>query len=252
MLKKKYKLKNNEIVSIIPMGDAHIGSYQFNEEFFEYWESVVSKIKKNRRIYLMGDLLESASKKVGDSAFSTNMTLDDQKAYLMDILKPLKDDIVVYCQGNHENRLNNDYNFNIAKDIARELDIEACNQYIDSFKVNDFDFDIMVRHGKGSSSRRDLAMGKLEKNTTNIEADLYLEGHNHRCMWWNSLIRNKDGIKRKYYGYTGSFLNYEGYVDSMYLPIEPPAFMTININQNRIVKSNQYFCDEMTPHIKFM
>ena len=250
MIKKKYKLKKGE-VNIIPLGDTHIGSSQFNEEFFEYWLSVVDSIKKNRRIYLMGDLLESASKKVGNSAFNTKLSLDDQKAYLMDILTPLKDDIVSYCIGNHEARLVKDYNFNIVKDICRELEIPFFNQGIDTFKVNDFDFDVLTRHGKGSTGKRHLAMGKLERQTNDIEADLYLEGHNHRCMWWNTLVRNKNGLKRKYYGYTGAFLNYDGYPDSMYLPIEPPAFQIITVNGDRVVKSNQYYCDEITD-ITFM
>ena len=96
MLKDEYALKNDEVVNIIPVGDTHIGSSQFNEEFLEYWLETVNKIKINRRIYLMGDMLESASKSVGNSAYNTNMSLEDQKAYLMDILNPLKEDIVGY------------------------------------------------------------------------------------------------------------------------------------------------------------
>lgn len=252
MIKNEYALKKGEVVNIIPVGDTHIGSSQFNEEFFEYWLETVKSIKGNRRIYLMGDMLESASKKVGNSAYSTNLTLEDQKAYLMDVLNPLKDDLVGYCKGNHEARLIKDYNFDIVRDICRELDIPSYNQNIDSFNVNDFSFDVFTRHGKGANGKRHLAMGKLERNTTDIMADLYLEGHNHRMMNWNSLFRDKDGLKRRYYGYTGAFLNYNGYPDSMYLPVEPPAFMTITIDSNRKVIFNNYFCDESCPHINFL
>lgn len=252
MLKEEYALKDGEVVNIIPVGDLHIGSCQFNEEFFEFWLETISEIKHNRRIYIMGDMLESASKKVGNSAFSTNMSLEDQKAYLMDVLVPLKDDIVGYCTGNHEARLIKDYNFDIVRDICRELDIPSYNQRIDSFKVNDFTFDVFTRHGKGASGKRHLAMGKLERDTTEIVADLYLQGHNHRCMNWNNLFRDKDGLKRRHYGYTGAFLNYNGYPDSMYLPVEPPAFMTITLDSNRKVVFNDYFCDEVCPDISFM
>ena len=252
MLKDNYRLKNNEVVTLIPVGDVHIGSSQFNEEFFEYWRSVVSKIKKNKRIYLMGDMLESASKNVGNSAFSTNMSVNDQKEYLIDILKPFKEDIVVYVIGNHENRISNEFNFDMVSDIARELGIESGHQYFDSFQINDEVFDVMVRHGKGSSGQRHLAMGKLERNTANVKANLYMEGHCHRCMWWNNLVRTSKGIERKYYAYTGAFLNYDGYPDSMYLPVEPPAFQTISINKNMRVKSTSYYCDICCPEIEFM
>ena len=247
---KEYNLRSNETINIVPIGDLHIGSQQFNYDFWEYAIQQIKKLK-NRRIYLMGDLLESASKNVGNSAFTTTMSLDEQKEYLLDSLDPFKKDIIGYAVGNHEARLIKDYDFNIVADISRELGITYYNQAIDTFRVNEHEIDIFLRHGKGTAGKRHLAMGKLERNTNNIQADIYLEGHNHRCMAWNNLYIDKTGLKRKYYGYTGAFLNYDGYADSMYLPIEPPAYMTISINKNRKIKFNQHFCDEET-NIRFM
>ena len=60
----QYALSSNETVNIVPLGDFHIGSSEFNYEFFDYMLKQIKKLK-NRRIYLMGDLLESASKSVG-------------------------------------------------------------------------------------------------------------------------------------------------------------------------------------------
>ena len=248
-MKTEYALSSNETVNIIPIGDFHIGSAQFNTEFYEYMLNTIKKLK-NRRIYLMGDLLEAASKKVGNSAYTTNMSLEDQKAYLLDTITVFKDDIVGYCIGNHEARLIKDYDFNIVADISRELGIPYYNQNIDTFKINDFCLDIFTRHGKGSSGKRHLAMGKLERDTEQIVADIYLEGHNHRTMSWNKLYTDKNGLYRRYYGYTGAFLNYNGYPDSMYLPIEPPSFQTISVNKNRKIRINQHFADEVG--IKFM
>ena len=251
MIKKnEYALSSNETINIVPIGDFHIGSSQFNYEFFDYMLKQVKKLK-NRRIYLMGDLLESASKNVGNSAFSTHMTLEEQKEYLLDRIEPFKEDIIGICIGNHEARLIKEYDFNIIADIARELGCKYYNQNIDSFKVNEHTIDVFTRHGKGTSGQRHLSMGKLERSTNSIQADIYLEGHNHRCLNWNKLDRDKNGLYRKYYGYTGSFLNYDGYADSMYLDIEPPAYQTISINKNKRVKFNQHFCDLETD-IKFM
>ena len=227
-MKTEYALSSNETVNIIPIGDFHIGSSQFNQEFYEYMLNTIKKLK-NRRIYLMGDLLENASKKVGNSAYTTTMTLDEQKEYLLDTIAPFKEDIIGYAIGNHEARLIKDYDFN-----------------------NEYTLDIFTRHGKGSSGKRHLSMGKLERDTEHIVADIYLEGHNHRCMNWNKLFLDKTGLYRRYYGYTGAFLNYRGsYAESMYLNIEPPAYQTISINRNKRIKFNQHFCDLET-NIKFM
>ena len=75
----QYALTSNETLNIIPIGDFHIGSSEFNYEFYEYMLKQIKKLK-NRRIYLMGDLLESASKNVGNSSFHTHMSLEEQKA----------------------------------------------------------------------------------------------------------------------------------------------------------------------------
>ena len=249
-MKTEYALTSNETVNIIPIGDFHIGAAQFNYEFYEHMLRQIKKLK-NRRIYLMGDLLESASKKVGNSSYHTHMTLEEQKKYLLDTITPYKEDIIGICIGNHEARLIKDYDFNIIADIARELEVPYYNQNIDSFRINEHTIDIFTRHGKGTSGQRHLAIGKLERNTNNIQADIYLEGHNHRCLNWNKLYRDKNGLYRKYYGYTGAFLNYDGYADSMYLDIEPPAYQTISINKNKRIRFNQHFCDLETD-IKFM
>ena len=95
-------------------------------------------------------------------------------------------------------------------------------------------------------------MGKLERSTNSIQADIYLEGHSHRLLAWNKFFIDKEGLHRKYYGYTGSFLSYGGsYAEAQYLDVEPPAYQTISINKNKRVKFNQHFCDLETD-IKFM
>ena len=244
MIKKEYKLKNKQTINIIPIGDFHIGSNEFQDEFFE---QMIKKVKKlpRKRIYLMGDCLEVASKKVGDSAYEQNCTVEEQREYFINNIKPLKKDIVCYCTGNHENRLNKEFGFNIVKDMCRELGITYCNQNLDTFKVNDFDFSIFTRHGKGFSSKKHLAMGKLERNTEHIIADMYLEGHNHRLCFWDQFTWYPEGYQRIYYGYTGHFLDYKGYADTQYLRMEPPGWQLITLNKNRLVKSHQYYEEEV-------
>lgn len=251
MIKKnEYALSSNETVNIVPIGDFHIGSSEFNYEFFEHMLKNIKKLK-NRRIYLMGDLLEAATKRVGNSAFHTHMTLEEQKEFLLDALEPFKEDIIGYAVGNHSARLIKDFDFNIVADISRELGCKWYHQDIDTFKINEHTIDVFTRHGKGSSSQRHLAIGKLERNTNNIEADFYFEGHCHRLMFWSKLYTDKNGLHRKYYGYTGAFLNYNGYADYQYLDIEPPSYQTISINRNRKIRVNQHYCDEERPDIKF-
>lgn len=244
MIQNEYALKSKEVVNVIAIGDFHIGNSSFDAKFFKQMLKTIKDLPR-KRIYLMGDCIEVASKNVGDSAFQQNCSVEEQREYFINNLEPFADDIVCYMKGNHENRLIKEYGFDIVKDMSRELGINAYHQHLDTFKINDFDFSIFTRHGKGSSQRKHLAMGKLEKGTQDIIADMYLEGHNHRLAFWNELKRFPQGYRRVYYGYTGHFLGYEGYPNQQYLQLELPSWQLITINQNRLVKCHQYFDEEL-------
>lgn len=242
MLQDEYALKSKEVINIIAVGDFHIGNPSFDKHFFKSMLKTIKDLPR-RRIYLMGDLLEVGSKSVGDSAYAQECSVEEQKEYLINHIRPFREDIVGYAMGNHEYRVNKEFGFNIVKDICRELEIPYFNQNLDNFRINDFDFSIFTRHGKGTSQRRHLAMGKLEKATQDIIADMYFEGHNHRLAFWNQLKRFPDSYKRIYYGYTGHFLGYSGYPDQQYLQLEPPSWQLVTINQNRLIKCHQYFAE---------
>lgn len=242
MVLDQYALNSKTVVNIIPISDLHIGNPTFNKDLFKQMLKTIKPLK-NRRIYLLGDMLEVASKNVGDSAYGQECTVEEQREYFINNIKPFKEDIVCYCVGNHEYRLNKEFGFNIVKDMCRELGITYCNQNLDTFSINDFDFSIFCRHGKGSSKTKPLAMGKLERDTEHIVADMYLEGHNHKNIWWSEFKRFPTGYKQIFYGYCGHFLGYDGYPDQQYLQLEPPSWQLITVNQNRLVKCHQYFAE---------
>ena len=241
-MQEEYALKSNETVAIIPIGDAHIGSPQFDIKFFKSMLKNINSIKR-KRIYLLGDMLEVASKSVANSSYEQVCPVEEQREYFIDNFKPFKDDIVGFAIGNHEARLNKEFGYNLVKDMCRELDIPYYNQSLDTFKINDFDFSVYTRHSKGSSQRKHLAMGKMEKETQDIYADLYIQGHQHRLLFWDQLKRFPTGYKRIYYAQCGSFLGYNGYADSMHLQRELPSYQIINVNQNRDVKSTKYYAE---------
>ena len=134
-MKKNYHLKNNETVTLCPISDVHLGSQSFCREYFEYSLEILSRIKKNRRILLGGDLIEHASKTVGNSAFHTTLSLDDQIDEIINYLKPFKKDISYACIGNHEYRSSKDIDLDVTAIIARELKIPHGYQFIDNINI---------------------------------------------------------------------------------------------------------------------
>lgn len=248
-MKTNYRLKGNQTLKIIGLSDTHIGSDQCNYEYLDYFFDTLKTIKGDYRILLGGDLLEIASKKIGNSSFMSQLDVNEQIRTITKYLKPYRKKIVVAITGNHESRLPKDWNFNPMQIIADNLECPLANQYFDNIIINDKPFTTYIRHGKGSSAYAHTAQGKTIRETQTIDANLYLEGHNHRLDFFSQPIRTGDGLKRKYYAFMGSFLSYNGYPDAMSLPLLPEAFQIITINKDHIVKNNPYYIDQTRPDL---
>ena len=234
---KSYKIKSNETVSILPLSDLHVGSSQFNEEFFDEWIKMARRTK-NKRIYCLGDMIEFSAKRVGDSAYNQCMSPNEQMDFVVDKLSEFKDDIVVYHDSNHENRIKKEFDYDLARDIARELGVEYCKGInIDTFTVNGSTYTVDTAHGKGSASRRDLIISKLIRDCMKINSQIHARGHLHHCLEFVDYYRGNKGLEKKYYLCTGSFLKYTGYAQEMQLNEVSPAYPIMNINKNGKIKT---------------
>lgn len=239
----EYKLKSNQTVSIIPLSDLHVGSSQFNEDLFDKWCRMVRDLK-NKRIYCLGDMIEFAAKRVGDSAYNQCMSPNDQMDYVVEKLEPFKDNIIYFVGGNHCFRASKEFNLDIAKLMADRLGVKYAHGFIDQFKVNDKIFTVNGSHGNTTSARRDLSVGALIRATKDIDSDFFMRGHNHRLLYYYDFINTADGLKKKHYCYTGSFLNYSGsYAEKVGLNPLPAGYMVININRNHKVKVTEVYAD---------
>ena len=224
---------NKELTPMLAFNLARASAYVLKKDL---QKDITVVIGKDTRI--SGDMLEASSKSVANSAFKQSMDLNEQREYIIDLLYPFKDDIVIYHQGNHSFRLSKDYDYDIAKDMARELEVPySMGGHIDKFKVNGKNYSIYTHHGKGSASRRDLAIGKIIRDTNKISANIFMVGHLHHAMVYKDYIKSSNGLEPRYYVYGGAFLNYKSsYADQMALNEVPPAFLIGNISKNHKIK----------------
>ncbi|OPY26905.1 MAG: Calcineurin-like phosphoesterase superfamily domain protein [Methanobacterium sp. PtaU1.Bin242] len=247
-----YTLKGKDKLYILPLGDIHLGSPECNLDYLDYWRDMVQRIRNPKRIYLMGDLIETASKKVGNGAYKQQFDVNEQINIICDFLEPLKDDIVFSCHGNHDFlRISKEFDLNVSRLIADRLGCDSGNQCLDTFNINDTDFTVYANHGKGTNAYAHLAQGKIQRETQNIQASLYLQGHNHRLDFFSVPVRTVDGLNRKYYAFTGSFLNYgeDSYPSQMFLPVLPPAFQFITVDKNLNLWDIAYRLDQRRPDL---
>lgn len=217
---------HNDYVEVIFLGDVHYGSPQCDVPRFL---NMVKYCVKNRvYVMLMGDMIECATRNsVGAGVYEQIMPADEQHIKMLEFLKPLASDglIIGSHSGNHEERSYKGDGINIAKALARELNVpylaDACwNQ----FRVGQETYTLYTLHGRTGSRFDGTALLALERISTSFFADMVAMGHAHKCI--NSIVlmqRIVNGLvkeHKKHLLITGSYLKYDkGYGQTLGLPI---------------------------------
>lgn len=277
-MKDDFTLKNpRDTLYIYNISDLHWGSNYCNTNYIKHMFNEIKTRKGPVIINILGDLFECASLRVGDSAFEQIMTVNEQLRSVRKLFKPIinqKNVQLRYCvPGNHEARLNMSH-FDLMEEFADSLNsyyaadtsiqinkirdekvfLESA-EFVDKIWVNDKPLKIYGRHGMGSAKRLDLAMGKIQRETADINADIYVEGHNHRCHSYPITVKtSKDegGMGWRCYGFTGHFLSYGGYAKKKALNILPEAYLrfTVNdVNDKLFVEGKEFFIDRYRPDL---
>ena len=246
--KLELHIPNGLKASIFPIGDLHIGSEQFNEAWLDYWFTVIAKSKNYIIIYLMGDILEVASKKVGDSSYRQKYNVNKQLKLFKEKVDKLKqklgyNPIRATVSGNHDKRLL-EFDYSLNQTIAEILDIHKYDVTIyDTLIINGKTLKIHLNHGKHTNKHQHLREGAFIRDTHHISADLFLEGHNHDTDTFSDFIVGDEVHYRRFFGFTGSALNYNGYAKEQNLREIPKGFIEYEIFPNAGLNGKEYHSD---------
>lgn len=225
---------------IFPVSDLHYGSNWFNESVFEKWKDAFESTWENKCIYLLGDLVEFPSTKV--NAHESNMATEDAINDVIDMFEPYKDYVRFVASGNHEIRGKKDFNLDVTKIIAKQLGAKYTrNDFFDKLVINGKEFIIHGKHGVHTSKYPDLAMKNFKIDMGNVDAHLYLQGHNHFADFSQKFQRDFNGGYLKYYCFTGHFMDYKNsYAHNKGLSVSPPAFFRLGVNNELNVSSKRF------------
>lgn len=229
---------------IFPLSDLHLGSKQCDITFFQTWRKVFEQAPANKCIYLLGDLIELPTTRI--DAYSSTMSTHDAIERLVDFLEPYKHYIRYCVTGNHEARTTKDFHLDVTKTIANRLGVNySRSDFFDEVDVGNRKLVVYGKHGTKTSRNSMLAMNNFIRDMADIDADLYLQGHNHYCEFVSKYQRNVDGGSRKYYGFTGMFLGYDGYARNKGLPMAKPSFMRLTVDEKLHIDAKKFYKDEM-------
>ena len=173
----------SEYINIYPLGDVHIGSPQLNLTQFEDWIKTVAS-DNHGYVVIVGDLLDIATKNSKTNVWEASMSPSEQKAYLAEVLFPIKDKILGVVPGNHEYRMMREVGVNPLYDVCCKLGIEdvyrenACfiKLGIGSSKKNpdrQVQYGIALVHGASQNKHDNFCNG--------IDGvDVIFSGHDHK------------------------------------------------------------------------
>lgn len=229
---------------LFPLSDLHLGSSQCDIEFFDLWRKEFEKAPDNKAIYLLGDMLEFPRASL--DAYGVTMSTHDALERLIDLLEPYQEYIRFVVSGNHENRTMKEHNFDISKSIASRLGARySHSDFFDKITEDDKELVIYGKHGLRTSRNSQLAMNNFIRDMSDIDANLYMMGHNHYCEFTSNYRRGFDDGDRRYYAFTGHFLGYDGYARNKGLPMSQPSFLRLTIDKNLHIDAKKFYKDEV-------
>lgn len=194
-----------DTLELYPLSDLHIGDPLVDQKAFDQFCKMILAAP-NRYLLSMGDLMNNNLKSSVGSCYEDNMRPKDQKAWLKENLRPLKDRFLLFMQGNHEARSERDADNNITEDIAESLGKrELCRTDEAILKITFGKKENGKRncysgyaiHGNGGGKRPGGVVNNIELLGLSIDADFYVMGHAHRKIAYKSGFRRIDTQNNK-------------------------------------------------------
>lgn len=219
---------DSDDITIVLMGDEHIGSKFYNEDVHR--EMVNWCYENKHPIILMGDEMETATKtSVGAGVFEQDRIVQGQLEKTVEIYKPLADAGLILGNhiGNHEARVYNSSGVNLSKIFAQMIGISylgwGAAHYI---TVGNQNYTMYTTHGSSGARLPHTKIANTIKLSNMIDTDIYAQGHlhqlSHHTQNFYKIDKRSKTIKeeQKHYIITGAYLDHWGSYAQM-MSMEP-------------------------------
>ena len=191
---------------LYPISDIHVGCRSFDKEMFRRFIQRIAS-DKNAYVILCGDLMNNNLISSVGNVYEEEMPPSEQKKWLREELKPIKNKILAVVSGNHDSRSKRVSDSDPVEDICDYLGIEELYRPIEAFVKITFGkcrtgankqmYGIYMNHGSGGGGFPGAAMNKIERVSMNVSADIFVFGHYHKRMAYKHEYRHVDMIHNK-------------------------------------------------------
>ena len=223
----KHDLPQFDTLEIYPLADVHIGDPLHDKKRAKQFINEVLE-KENRYVIVNGDIINNATKHSVSDVYGEELTPNEQIEETVNLLKPIKDRILVITEGNHEARTYRQDGVLIMYQVAKRLNIfhsysEGAYLLFVKFgksqgrKCRKMPYAIYGKHGHGGGRKVGAKAIRLFEMAEVIDADVFIHSHTHvpmvlRKTFYRVDYRNEKATQiEQLFINTNAFLNYGGY-----------------------------------------
>jgi predicted phosphodiesterase len=219
-------VSSRNYVELAFIGDIHFGHPQCDLESLN--ETIAWVAKNKVSVLLMGDLIEAGLRdSVGDSVYHQKLNPQDQMEQVVEMLYPIRKNIIGLHRGNHENRVMKTTSIDISKLMAKELGVRYLGYSAWSLiKVGKQKYSIYSTHGHSGARFKHTKLKAVADLTGWIYADIVAMGHLHTIAAEPVMRQRLDKRtgqlleEKSYIVLTGSFLKWsKSYAEDAGYPI---------------------------------
>jgi len=199
-LEEEKTRKNEYRAKIIPFGDIHMGAAGVNKS---YLKKTIDWIEDTPNCWAIGigdniDAIDIKDKRFDiksvDKDFIKNLDniAGAQMEYIVNLLEPIKEKILVMLPGNHEDKLRTRYSIDVMKQLKKDLKINIGSDetYLRlKFNRNQFHttpVNFWLHHGWFAGRKIGGKINQLTDVSNSRDADVYIAGHSHD-LWATTL-----------------------------------------------------------------
>lgn len=217
------------VLSDLHIGDALVDMKRISQFLIEAQED-------DTYVIINGDIINNAIINSVSNVYNDIYTPKQQIDIVSDLLYPIRDKILVICEGNHEIRTAKLTNINLMEEVAHRIftrtEVEKIysnepyllflsfgkNQGRDTRKTV---YSVYGKHGTGGGKRVGSKMNHLEDMLQIVNADIFITGHTHVPASFRLLSNSVDYRNRKVnekehvFVNCNAFLRYGGYGEDM-------------------------------------
>lgn len=225
--------ENFECAYIIGLSDLHVGDQRFNKQKFLGYQQWILE-HENAFVIVNGDICDNATKdSVGDT-YESVLPPGKQIDVACELFRPLKDRILAWNEGNHEDRTRKSAGIYIGEQVCARLGLSdkySCEGALVKIKLGKrakgtshsqrpLIYLIYATHGWSGARRIGGKTNAAEELQTVVAGvDVYLVSHTHQKFAFpkNILVPdvrlNKIEAKKQFFVSVGSFLEWGGYAE---------------------------------------